>query len=188
MRKSIRLRVGVNETEFSFFFFFLKAFSFLLNLFIWEPFFTFIFLSFMREVVSCCKGEWKAIQEKSFSKSENEGLIIQKTQSLKSVFRTTTFFYSYSPFYPHFYIYYSYVPLIFLIQIFILFIFTSITIHQRREQERERERELRKQNVGNGGWWVSKLLFGGDSGVCQFDNSNGQWWFQMPIWYCMWEE
>ena len=58
-------------------------------------------------------------------------------------------FFPYSPFYPHFYIYYSYVPLFFfLMQILILFIFTSITIHQSRERERERERELRKENVG----------------------------------------
>ena len=128
---------------------------------------------------------------KSFSnKSENEGFIIQKTQSLKSVFRITTFFFLT----PHFTLTFTFIThtchLFFLIQILILFIFTSITIHQRREQEREREREreLRKQNVGNGGWWVSKLLFGGDSGLCQFGNSNGQWWFQMPIWYCMWEE
>ena len=82
----------------------------------------------------------------SFSQSKNEGFIIQKIQSLKSVFRTATFFFLLP-------ILSSLLHLlliratIFLIQILILFIFTSITIHQ-RERERERERELRKQNVG----------------------------------------
>ena len=35
---------------------------------------------------------------------------------------------------------------------------------------------MRKQNVGcwrEWGWWVSKLLFGSHSGVCQFGKSNG---------------
>ena len=99
-------------------------------------------------------------------------------------------FFSYSLFYPHFYIYYSYVPLFFfLIQIFILFYLFLLQLQYTRE-ERERERvvktECRVGVGGNGGWWVSKLLFGGDSGVCQFCNSNRQWWFQLPIWYCMW--
>ena len=56
-------------------------------------FFFFFFYEKLREVVSCCKGEWKAIQEKSLSKSENEGFVIQKIQSPKSVFRTTIFFF-----------------------------------------------------------------------------------------------
>ena len=71
----------------------------------------------------------------------------------------------------------------FLMQIFILFIFTSITNLQNTIPN-----QSRVGVGGNGGWWVSKLLFGGDSGVCQFGNSNRQWWFQMPIWYRMWEE
>ena len=77
----------------------------------------------------------------------------------------------------------------FLIQIFILFYLFLLQLQYTRE-ERERERvvktECRVGVGGNGGWWVSKLLFGGDSGVCQFCNSNRQWWFQLPIWYCMW--
>ena len=86
---------------------------------------------------------------KSFSKSENEGFIIQKTQSLKSVFRTTIFFFLT----PHFTLTFTFIThtchfFFFLIQILILFIFTSITIHQSREREREREREMRKENVG----------------------------------------
>ena len=149
----------------------------------WEPFF--ILLSFMREVFSCCKGEWKAIHEKSLSKTENEGFVIQKIQSLKSVFRTATFFFLLPILSSLLHLLLIRATFFFLIQIFI---FTSITIHQRRERERERERESRVGVGGNGGWWVSKLLFGGDSGVCQFGNSNRQWWFQMPIWYCMWEE
>ena len=144
----------------------------------WEPYFI-LFLSFMREVVSCCKGEWKAIQEKS----ANEGFIIQKTPNPWNRYFESQHFFSFSPFYPHFYIYYSYVSLIFLIQIFILFIFTSITNLQNTIPN-----QSRVGVGGNGGWWVSKLLFGGDSAVCQSGNSNGQWWFQMPIWYCMWEE
>ena len=170
---------------FSFLFLFFES----LFLFIWTYLFENPFLFFMREVVSCSKGERKAIQEKS----ENEGFIIQKTPNPWNRYFESQHFFSFSPFYPHFYIYYSYVSLIFLIQIFILFIFTSISIHQRRERERERERaaktEYRVGVGGNGGWWVSKLLFGGDSGLCQFGKSNGQWWFRCQfgaecVFYC----
>ena len=72
---------------------FLFIFIFMWFLFSFSFFFFFFFYEKLREVVSCCKGEWKAIQEKSLSKSENEGFVIQKIQSLKSVFRTTIFFF-----------------------------------------------------------------------------------------------
>ena len=131
---------------------------------------------------------------KSFSKSENEGFIIQKTQSLKSVFRTTIFFFIT----PHFTLTFTFIThmchfFFFNTNInFIYFYFNYNTPEQRaRERERERvaKRECRVGVGGNGGWWwVSKLLFGGDSGVCQFGNSNGQWWFQTPIWYCLYVE
>ena len=122
----------------------------------------------MREVVSCCKGEWKAIQEKSFSKSdsENEGFIIQKTPNPWNRYFEPQHFFFLLPILPSLLQFYSYVPL-FLFSFFntnIYFYFNYNTPEKRaRARERVAKTECRVGVGGNGGWWVSKLLFGGHS-------------------------
>ena len=109
----------------------------------WEPYFI-LFLSFMREVVSCCKGEWKAIQEKSLSKSENEGFIIQKTPNpWNRYFEPQHFFFLT----PHFTLTFT----ILLIRATFFFFNTNIYFiyfYFNYNTPEKREKVLRKQNVG----------------------------------------
>ena len=86
---------------------------------------------------------------KSFSKSENEGFIIQKTQSLKSVFRTTIFFFLT----PHFTLTFTFIThtchFFFLnTNINFIYFYFNYNTPEQRARERERERDLRKQSVG----------------------------------------
>ena len=84
----------------------------------------------------------------SFSKSKNEGFIIQKIQSLKSVFRTATFFFLT----PYFTLTFTFIThtchYFFNTNINFIYFYFNYNTPEQRERERERERELRKQNVG----------------------------------------
>ena len=164
--KSIRLWLGVNNTEgFLFiiyicenlflFIFFLKAFSFLLEpiylrtlfYFLWERWF----------LVLKPKGQWKAIQEKS----ENEGFIIQKTLNPWNRYFESQHFFFFLPILPSLlHLLLIRVTYFFNTNIYFIYFYFNFNTPEKRERERERERaaktEYRVGVGGNGGWWVSK--------------------------------